>query len=156
MTASCAQDGSNQKEIAGTGIGAAIGGLVGSQFGKGSVFATIVGVSVGGFLGNRIGAKLDELDKQKAQQMTEKVLTDPSSAPAHWDNPNSGNSGSVRAEPVFYQSRGGGRSGAPAAAPKLVPPPANLDPAAPIWVAHTQSPVNLRAAPSAGGSSVTD
>ncbi|HVJ52657.1 MAG TPA: SH3 domain-containing protein [Aliidongia sp.] len=149
VTASCAQDGSNQKEVLGTGIGAGLGGLIGSQFGHGSgkIAATIVGIGVGGFLGNRIGAKLDELDKQKATQATQQVLTDPGSAPAHWDNPQSGNSGTVKAEPVFY--RGGSGHAAAAAPPKLAPPPANAEAAPAVWVAHTQSPVNLRAAPNA-------
>lgn len=148
MTASCAQDGSNQKEVLGTGIGAALGGLVGSQFGHGSgkIVATLAGVGIGGFLGNRIGAKLDELDRQKAQSATEQVLADPGTAPASWSNPNSGNSGTVKAGPVFYGSSSGARaSAAPPAV--LTPPPANLELVPPVWVAHTRDAVNLRAAP---------
>ena len=53
----CAGDGA----LLGTGLGAAIGGLFGSQIGRGSgqVVATGVGVAVGGLIGNDIGHEMD-------------------------------------------------------------------------------------------------
>jgi len=50
----------------GTGIGAALGGLFGSQIGRGGgqVVATGVGVAVGGLIGNEVGHSMDESESQ--------------------------------------------------------------------------------------------
>ena len=47
--------------LLGTGIGAATGGLIGSQFGRGSgqLVTTGVGVAVGGLIGNEVGHEMD-------------------------------------------------------------------------------------------------
>jgi len=48
----------------GTGVGAALGGLLGSQFGKGSgqLAATGAGVFLGGMMGNSVGHSMDRAD----------------------------------------------------------------------------------------------
>ena len=48
-------------EILGTGVGAALGGLLGSQFGHGDgrLAATGLGVFTGGLIGNSVGASVD-------------------------------------------------------------------------------------------------
>ena len=49
----------------GTGLGAALGGLVGSQFGRGSgnTAATVTGVVLGGLVGNSIGQSYDNAQR---------------------------------------------------------------------------------------------
>jgi len=53
----------------GTGIGAAMGGLLGSQFGRGSgqLAATGAGVFLGGMMGNSVGHSLDRADSAYAR-----------------------------------------------------------------------------------------
>jgi|SRR5579859_19618 len=151
LISGCQQDGSTplggQKATIGTLLGGAAGGLAGSQFGSGSGKAvfTLAGVIAGGALGNYLGNKLDERDKQAASQAVNQALAQKSSKPVPWNNPDSGNSGTVYAKPIQYESR---PAGGPTPKPvTLQPPPAQLAPAAPVYVA--QSTVNLRAAPAA-------
>lgn len=150
LISGCSQDGSTalggQKATLGTLFGGAAGGLVGSQFGSGSgkVAFTLAGVIAGGALGNYLGGKLDERDKQAASQAVNQALAQKSAKPVPWSNPNSGNSGTVYAQPVHYESRPAGGGAKPAT---LQPPPAQLSTTAPVYVAS--STVNLRAAPSA-------
>ena len=49
-------------QLVGTGVGAALGGLVGSQFGGGSgkVLTTVAGVAAGGYAGNRVEKKMQQ------------------------------------------------------------------------------------------------
>lgn len=62
------------KEQGGTGFGALIGGVVGSQFGGGAkILATALGVGAGALIGNRIGKYLDDQDKQKLATATVKT-----------------------------------------------------------------------------------
>ena len=63
----CAEDVGTKQTI-GTVLGAAGGGLLGSQFGHGSgkLVATAAGVFVGGLLGSEIGRSLDKADRQAA------------------------------------------------------------------------------------------
>jgi len=55
-----------------TGIGAALGGLAGSQVGggKGRYVGVAAGIAVGAFIGNRVGKYLDEKEKRKAADAT--------------------------------------------------------------------------------------
>ena len=58
----CASD----NVVLGTGIGAALGGLFGSQIGHGGgqLAATGIGIAVGGMVGNGVGHSLDESESQ--------------------------------------------------------------------------------------------
>ncbi len=58
------------KEDSGTLIGAAAGGLIGNQFGRGGgrVAATVGGALIGGFIGNRIGKSMDDEDRRRAYE----------------------------------------------------------------------------------------
>ena len=58
------------KEDTGLVSGALVGGVLGNKFGKGTgnVLATAAGVVVGGIIGSEIGRRLDERDRQLAQQ----------------------------------------------------------------------------------------
>jgi len=103
--AGCAQQGGvagmGSKETSGTAIGAAAGGIAGAFFGKGTgkIAAVLGGAVIGGLIGNRVGAALDDRDKQalaaKAQQA---LLTQPDNAPLPWaSDHNTGVTGSVSA-----------------------------------------------------------
>ena len=96
VLAGCSQDtGPNQ--AGGTLIGAAAGGLVGSQFGSGSgkLAATGLGVLIGGLIGNKIGKSMDDEDKARALKAQQAAYTAPVGQQIVWDNPNNGHSGSV-------------------------------------------------------------
>ena len=89
---SCSQPVSNQD--VGTVSGAVIGGLVGSQFGKGSgqLVAIGAGTLLGAYFGGAIGKNMDETDKLK---MNKALETTSVGQPAYWQNANSGNSYTV-------------------------------------------------------------
>lgn len=92
----CATDFENRpRQTGGTLLGAAAGGLLGSQFGSGSgrLAATAVGVLGGAWLGSEIGRSLDDVDRLRAQQAHDRALS--SGQQIQWHNPNSGNSGYV-------------------------------------------------------------
>lgn len=105
--AGCADQG--QKQTGGTLIGAAAGGLLGSQFGGGvgKIAATAVGVLAGGWLGSEVGKSLDNADKaamrQSAQYSLEATKTGHTS---NWSNPDSGNSGTVTPTKTYQTAEG--------------------------------------------------
>ncbi len=70
----------------GTGSGAVIGGLLGSQFGKGSgqILAIGAGALAGGFLGHAIGQNMDNTDRVQMQQALQ------SQQQSSWYNQNTG------------------------------------------------------------------
>ncbi len=86
----CTTDGTFDKEIAGTLLGAAGGALLGSQIGSGSgrVLAVAGGTLLGAWLGNRIGASLDAADRAAIQERTMAALT--TGEPQTWRNPDTG------------------------------------------------------------------
>ncbi len=51
-------------------MGGVAGGLVGNQIGKGrgNVLATVAGAVVGGVIGSEVGRKLDQRDRELAQE----------------------------------------------------------------------------------------
>jgi surface antigen len=91
----CQSQGWGQKQTVGTLGGAAAGGLIGNQFGKGTgnVIATAAGVALGGWLGNEIGASLDSADQAKLQKAQYSAYNAPVGQTIQWNNPQSGNSG---------------------------------------------------------------
>lgn len=95
FTAACQNAG--PKESVGTLGGAALGGLLGSQFGKGSgkLAATGAGVFLGALIGNQIGKGLDDVDRMRMDQANNRAQTAPVGESIAWNNPNSGNSGTV-------------------------------------------------------------
>ena len=70
----------------GTALGAAVGGLLGSQFGGGSgkTIMTIAGVLGGGVLGNQIGAGMDQGDRGCYAQTLDQA---PAGQTVAWHNP---------------------------------------------------------------------
>lgn len=93
----CQTQNMGQKEGFGTLGGAAIGGLLGSHVGKGSgrLAATAAGVVLGGWLGNEIGASLDSADRHAMSSATSSAYSAPIGQQISWNNPGSGNSGTI-------------------------------------------------------------
>jgi surface antigen len=77
------------KQNIGTALGAAVGGLLGSQLGRGSgnTVATIAGVVGGGFLGNRVGQGMDQADQGCMAQTLDQA---PPGRTVSWRNPDNG------------------------------------------------------------------
>ena len=95
--------------IIGTLGGAALGGLLGSQFGGGTgkLALTGAGVLVGGLVGNQVGKALTCDDQQQVQQTTQQSLeTQETGATSTWQNPDSGNSGTVTPTRTYQQADG--------------------------------------------------
>ena len=94
MVTSC----QGHKQAGGAGIGALMGGLLGSRFGggEGKIITTAIGAIAGGLVGNTIGKSLDEHDKMMAENAANKALESaPSGRTTEWHNPDSGHNGSV-------------------------------------------------------------
>jgi surface antigen len=89
---SCSQPVTNQD--VGTVSGAVIGGLLGSQFGKGSgqLVAIGAGTLAGAYIGGAIGRNMDATDRMRMGQALENNTI---GRPAYWQNANTGNSYSV-------------------------------------------------------------
>lgn len=97
------------KEMIGGGTGAILGGYAGSKVGKGS--GQLIGVGVGALLGtmvgSSIGASLDKADLAYAERANQRAYTAPVGETISWNNPNSGNSGTIT--PVREGSSTNGR-----------------------------------------------
>ncbi len=92
------------KQVGGTLLGAAAGGLLGSTIGKGQgkLAATAGGALLGAVLGNNVGRSLDNADRAYAQRAAMRSFdSGRSNEPIAWNNPQSGNYGSVRAGPTY-------------------------------------------------------
>tara|TARA_B100000686_G_scaffold351884_1_gene452026 strand:- start:59 stop:535 length:477 start_codon:yes stop_codon:yes gene_type:complete len=90
--------GHGPKETAGTIVGAAAGGILGAQFGKGKgkLMSTALGAVAGAWFGGEIGKSLDDADKAAMQKTTQYALeSNKSGKTSKWSNPDSGNSGSI-------------------------------------------------------------
>jgi surface antigen len=102
------ETGTGPKENTGTAVGAVAGALIGSQFGGNTgsrIAAGVAGAAIGGLLGNRIGASMDDEDKQRAYAAQREALeTGQSGAPVSWRNPDSGRYGTVVPGPAYQQA----------------------------------------------------
>ncbi len=85
------------KELIGGGSGALLGGLAGSQLGGGSgrLWTTGAGVLVGALIGSEIGSSLDKADMVYADQANARAYNAPVGQPISWNNPDTGNYGTV-------------------------------------------------------------
>jgi surface antigen len=90
-------EGAGGKETAGTLLGGAGGALLGSQVGGGSgqILAAVAGGLAGAFLGNQIGQSLDKADQAYAEQASQQAQNAPIGQTINWNNPESGNSGTI-------------------------------------------------------------
>ncbi|MBX2856711.1 MAG: glycine zipper 2TM domain-containing protein [Rhodobacteraceae bacterium] len=110
-TAGCASDGGYaiDKRTIGTAVGAAAGAGIGTAFGQGGgkTAAIIAGGVLGALVGSEIGRQLDERDRELAYSTTNDALERyPSGSTAEWKNPDSGNYGTVSAEPAYRDPAG--------------------------------------------------
>lgn len=96
LLAGCVSAGGT-KETVGTVGGAVVGGVIGSQFGGGTgkLVATGVGTLLGAFIGKEIGASLDKADQAYAEGAAQKAYSAPIGEPISWNNPKSGNKGTI-------------------------------------------------------------
>ena len=92
----CAEN-SGQKESGGALLGAVLGGLLGSQFGKddGRLAATAIGTLAGAAVGSSIGRSMDDVDRMKMHQAERIAYTAPLNETIVWDNPDTGNHGTI-------------------------------------------------------------
>lgn len=109
ILSSCMTTDFGSKQTVGTLVGAGLGGLVGSQIGKGSgqLAATAAGTLLGGALGNVAGQSLDRADAvYRERAYSEALESAPAGSAVPWANPDSGTTGYV--EPTStYQSESG-------------------------------------------------
>lgn len=101
-------NGAGDKQVLGGLGGAAVGGLLGSQVGSGSGQNVAIGVGVllGALAGSEIGSSLDNADKAAAQLANQQARSAPIGETIDWNNPDSGNSGSVTPVRDGYSSGG--------------------------------------------------
>ncbi|MFA7275973.1 MAG: RT0821/Lpp0805 family surface protein [Pseudobdellovibrionaceae bacterium] len=106
LTACMEHMGTNQG--IGTATGAVVGGLAGSQLGKGNgqLVAIGAGVLLGSLLGGELGAQLDEADKIKASQAQRQAYNAPVGETISWNNPDSGHSGTITPTNEGHSSNG--------------------------------------------------
>ena len=81
-------------------LGGALGGVAGSQFGGGSgkTAATIGGAMLGMLAGSALGEHLTESDRSILQDTQEQAYNAPIGEPIEWNNPETGNSGTITTE----------------------------------------------------------
>ncbi len=93
----CEGSGYGKKQTIGGLAGAAGGGLLGAQFGSGTgqLIATGAGVLIGGLIGSEVGRSMDDVDRLKADEAVNQAHTAPMGETIVWNNPNSGNAGTV-------------------------------------------------------------
>jgi surface antigen len=92
----CAGD-SNPKRSMGAVLGTIGGAVVGSQMGKGSgrMVSTAIGALAGSVIGADIGKTLDRVDQMSMKQAEQEAHAAPIGSKIVWNNPDTGNSGSV-------------------------------------------------------------
>ena len=88
---------SGNKQKIGGATGAVVGGILGSKIGNGSgqLWATGAGALLGAFLGSEIGASLDNADRAMLGQANRRAQSAPLGETISWNNPDSGNYGTV-------------------------------------------------------------
>lgn len=108
--AGCSGNGgpSTGETVGGAG-GAILGGLAGSAIGSGSgrLIATGAGAVIGALVGSRIGQHLSEGDEQRMTSTTTDALENNETGEASsWDNPDSGNRGTVTPTETYQHDDG--------------------------------------------------
>src|SRR5476651_2275045 len=101
--------GPGPRENTGTLLGAGSGALLGAAVAGGGTGSRLAGAAVGGLfgglLGNRIGAAMDDEDRQRAYAAEMEALDrGQSGAPVAWRNPDSGRYGTVVPGPAYQDA----------------------------------------------------
>jgi surface antigen len=109
--AACAgsPDGPGPNENTGTLLGAGTGALLGAAVaghGTGNRLAgAAIGAGLGALIGNRIGASLDDEDRERAYAAQMDALDrGQAGAPVSWKNPDSGRYGTVVPGPAYVEN----------------------------------------------------
>ena len=96
----------NPKAVLGSLGGAAAGGLIAAAAGGGAGWI-VAGTLAGGLLGGAIGHKLDDRDKRMATEAAHQAFEQNRTGQAStWQNPESGNSGSVTPTRTYQIANG--------------------------------------------------
>ena len=84
-------------------VGGGLGGLLGSQVGKGkgNTGAIIVGTLLGGFIGGSVGKTMDEVNNQKLAGVLNNA---PSHKEQSWKDSRSGNEYSVKPDNSYWEN----------------------------------------------------
>jgi len=92
-------EGAGEKQTGGTLLGAVGGALLGAQVGdgKGQLAAVAAGTLLGAVIGGEVGKTMDEVDQLRAQQAVEQAHAAPINETIAWNNPETGNAGTVTA-----------------------------------------------------------
>jgi len=92
-------------ETSGMVIGAILGGVLGSNVGKGHgrTAAIIAGTMIGAKLGGNVGRSMDETDRLKAAHSFETAHT---GEPSNWQNPDTGNQYTVTPTRTYESGTG--------------------------------------------------
>ncbi|WP_373086932.1 RT0821/Lpp0805 family surface protein [Sneathiella sp.] len=95
--AGCADQQNNPKTTGGSIIGGIGGALLGSAFGSGTgrLVAVGVGTLAGAMIGREVGKSLDAADRAQIDRAENQATTAPIGQTINWNNPDSGNSGSI-------------------------------------------------------------
>jgi surface antigen len=100
------QGGGRPKTIIGGLGGAAAGGLLGAAVG-GDTAGIIAGTLIGGLVGGAVGDRLDAADRREAQEAAQYSLErSRSGTTTAWQNPDSGNSGTVTPTRTYQAANG--------------------------------------------------
>ncbi len=97
------------KQTLGKILGAGLGALTGAQIGsgKGQLVAVAVGALAGVWVGGEIGESLDKADRAFMKRNTQKSLEHSrTGTTSSWNNPDSGNSGTVTPTQTFQKANG--------------------------------------------------
>lgn len=95
--------GCASKEETGAIAGAGVGAAAGSMIGNGSTAGALIGGALGAFAGSRIGKWMEEQDEQKTAQALETTKTNQTS---QWVNPDTGNKFAVTPTETYQSAAG--------------------------------------------------
>ena len=96
----------NPKAVLGTLLGAGAGAGIAAAAGGGAGWI-VGGALMGGLLGGVIGNRLDARDKQMATQAAQQAFeNNRTGQPSVWNNPDSGNSGSITPTRTYQLANG--------------------------------------------------
>ncbi|MBP2303119.1 RT0821/Lpp0805 family surface protein [Azospirillum picis] len=96
----------NTTETVGTLGGAVAGGLLGSRFGGGSgkLATTAIGTLLGAYAGQQLTRHFTSADQNRASDAEERAVS--SNQTITWNNPQSGNSGTIQPQRTYQGSSG--------------------------------------------------
>jgi len=108
--AGCGQQRISGTEAAGAALGAAAGGMLGTQLGGGwaQMAFTVGGVALGGVTGHMIGRRFEASDRALyGRALTSSLSTVPDGETVHWQNPETGLNGTIRPTRSYHRGNDG-------------------------------------------------